>query len=98
MATPRLLDTQEGAAPERARIVERPNGFFWCDEDTGTEFGPFASLAEALADANATEEADLALEPGGALHAIEDEIGLADWIDPDTGAPAEGYCPHIEDH
>jgi hypothetical protein len=86
------------AAPEGTRIVERPNGFFWCDQDTGAEFGPFDSLAEALADANAGEEADLALAPGSALHEIEEEIGLADWIDPDTGSPAEGYAPHIEDH
>ena len=27
----------------------------------------------------------------------EDEIGIADWIDPETGAPAEERVPHIED-
>jgi len=80
------------------RVVERPDGCYWCDEETGAEFGPFRTVAEALADANASEDADLALAPGSALHEVEEEIGLSDWIDPDTGAPAEGYAPHIEDH
>lgn len=36
--------------------------------------------------------------PGTALHEAEDEIGIADWIDPDTGEPAEGHSPpHMQD-
>ncbi|MEY3201308.1 MAG: hypothetical protein RIR70_858 [Pseudomonadota bacterium] len=80
------------------RVIERPGGCYWCDEASGAEFGPFKTVAEALADANASEEEDLALEPGSALHEVEDEIGLNDWIDPETGSPAEGYAPHLEDH
>ena len=90
--------TENESAHEGTRIIERPDGCYWCDEATGEEFGPFKTVVEALADANAADDADLALEPGGALLEIEEEIGLADWIDPDTGEPAEGHTPHIEDH
>ncbi len=88
----------EDATEPGVKVVERPDGCYWLDEDTGAEFGPFRTVAEALADANASEDEELALEPGGTLHEIEEEIGMADWIDPETGAPAEGYSPHIEDH
>lgn len=93
---PGVIDKTTPAEP--ARIVERPDGFYWFDDTTGAPFGPFKTYAEAQADANATEDAELALEPGRALHEIEEEIGLADWIDPETGQPAEDYSPHIEDH
>lgn len=99
MATRRTAARDE-IEPDQSgtRVIERPDGYYWFDDDTGAEFGPFKTVAEALADANAGDDGDLALEPGSALHAVEEEIGLADWIDPDTGAPAEGYSPHIEDH
>lgn len=32
-------------------------------------------------------------EPGEGLREAESEIGIADWIDPDTGEPAEGPSP-----
>ena len=32
------------------------------------------------------------------LEEAEDEIGVAGWIDPDTGEPAEEGVPRIEDH
>ena len=35
--------------------------------------------------------------PGETLAEAESEIGVADWIDGDSGAPAEGQAPtHIE--
>ena len=93
-----MAPNQIPAGEEGIRVIERPDGCYWIDDDTGAEFGPFQTVAEALADANASEDIDLSLEPGSALLEIEEEIGLSDWIDPDTGAPAEGYTPHIEDH
>jgi hypothetical protein len=36
---------------------------------------------------------ELAPEPGETLQEAEDEIGIADWIDPETGAPAQGQSP-----
>ena len=32
------------------------------------------------------------------LQEAESEIGIAEWIDPDTGGPAEDSVPRIEDH
>ncbi len=32
-----------------------------------------------------------------ALHEVEDNIGIATWLDPETGEPAEGMCPpHLD--
>jgi hypothetical protein len=37
-------------------------------------------------------------EPGESLQEAEDELGVADWIDPDTGELAEGQStPHLSD-
>jgi hypothetical protein len=32
------------------------------------------------------------------LHEAEAEIGINQWIDPDTGVPAEDSVPRLEDH
>jgi len=42
--------------------------------------------------------ADAVLEPGETLREAEDEVGIADWIDPETGEPAEESRPHLEEH
>jgi len=79
-----------------ARIVTRPDGYHWLAADGRQEFGPFETVDDALADMLATGADDLT-EPGVALHEAEDEIGIADWIDPDTGEPAEGQStPHLQ--
>jgi hypothetical protein len=33
-----------------------------------------------------------------ALHEVESELGISEWIDPDTGGPAEDSVPRLEDH
>ena len=38
------------------------------------------------------------LEPPEALQEAESELGINEWIDPDTGGPAEDNVPRIEDH
>jgi hypothetical protein len=48
-----------------------------------------------LQDMNAATEG--ALECGETLEEAEDELGIADWVDPDTGEPAEGAGPRLED-
>lgn len=80
---------------ENGRIIERPDGFYWQDKITGHEYGPFRTLREAEEDMEfgAPSEADDDSVPLDA----EDEIGIADWIDPDTGEPAEESIPHIDD-
>ena len=82
---------------DRARIVERPDGFYWRSEDGRTDYGPFPTLHEAVADMQATGE-DNNYEPGESLAEAEGEIGISDWIDPDTGQPAEESIPRTEDH
>lgn len=78
------------------RIIERPGGIYWQDMETGAEFGPFATLAEAEADME--ETADSEYEPAEGLDEAENELGIADWLDPDTGQPAEESIPRLEDH
>jgi hypothetical protein len=35
--------------------------------------------------------------PGDTLQEAEHEIGIADWIDAETGEPAEGDSPHLQE-
>ena len=77
-------------------FIERPDGVYWQERDGGKEYGPFASLAEAETEALSSSITDF--EPVESVEEAEAEIGIADWVDPDTGAPAEESVPHIEDH
>ena len=73
---------EEAVTDRRAeKIVLRPDGFYWQAPERKQEFGPFETLELARA------------APGETLQEAEDEIGIADWIDPETGAPAEGQSP-----
>ena len=81
---------------DRTRIIERPDGFYWQARETGEEYGPFPSLTEAVDDMLASDEGNY--EPGESLTEAESEIGIAEWIDPETGEPAEESVPRIEDH
>lgn len=90
--------TRKSAPPEDARVnfIERPDGVYWRSRDGGKEYGPFKTLAVAQADAEAFEVGEFG--PGESVEEAEAEIGIADWVDPDTGAPAEESVPRIEDH
>jgi hypothetical protein len=81
---------------DRARIVERPDGFYWQSRDGGKESGPFATLREAVEDMQYRADSDF--EPGESVEQAEAEIGIADWVDPETGELAEVQTPRIEDH
>lgn len=78
------------------RMLERPDGFYWKDAETGKLFGPFATLLDAVNDMQYNAEAQP--EPGESVTEAENEIGIADWIDPETGEPAEEQVPRIEQH
>ena len=82
---------------DRARIIERPDGFYWHAPDRSAEYGPFPTLLDAVTDMQATA-ATARYEPGETLEEAEDEIGISTWIDPDTGEPAEESIPRTEDH
>jgi len=76
-------------------VVERPDGWYWCAPDGSVEFGPFESGAAARADRDRYNEE--APSEGETLREAEAEIGIADWIDAETGSPAEGQSPHLEE-
>jgi hypothetical protein len=77
------------------RVVARPDGYYWLAPDGRQEIGPFASYAEALADLDSGDAGGWT--PGETLAEAESELGVADWIDPDSGLPAEGQAPtHLE--
>jgi hypothetical protein len=81
---------------DRTRIVERPDGFYWQSKDGGKESGPFATLLDAVEDMQYRADSDY--EPGESVEQAEAEIGIADWVDPETGELAEEQKPRIEDH
>lgn len=77
-------------------IVERPDGYYWLGPDRDREFGPFESRGAALADRDRWNEE--APSEGETVQEAEREIGVADWIDAETGEPAEGQSPpHFEE-
>lgn len=78
---------------DETRVIERPDGFFWQELKTGEMFGPFATLLEAVEDMQYNDDSDY--EPGESLEEAESELGIADWIDPDTGLPGE-ESPRLE--
>jgi hypothetical protein len=82
---------------EDVRVIERPDGFWVQPLAGGHESGPFASLVEAIESYRAASEED-DIEPGDTLAEMEAQVGVADWIDPETSAPAEDRVPHIEEH
>jgi hypothetical protein len=94
---PPLEETLEPGAVLQDRVIERPDGFYWESKQKGEAYGPFPTLAEAEADmlAGGTTAEGLEAED---LQEAESELGINEWIDPDTGGPAEDNVPRIEDH
>jgi hypothetical protein len=78
------------------RIVHRGDGYHWIAPDGHQEFGPFTTLEAAMADM--LEPDDDGVEPGETLAEAERELGLAEWLDPDTGSLAEDTSTRLEDH
>ena len=91
----KVVDETPREETPRGRIIERPDGFYW-QAAAGDEQGPFTTLSEAEADMLSGGAGDF--EPADTVQEAESEAGIADWIDPDTGGPAEDSVPRIEDH
>ncbi len=84
------------ADDEMERITARPDGYYWQALAAKQEVGPFESRELAQADRDASDEQDLG--PGEILQEVEEELGIASWIDPETGEPAEGQSrPRLEE-
>src|SRR3954471_813266 len=84
---------ETGAEP----ILKRPDGFYWQGK-SGELRGPFVTRGEAEADRLAGGSTEGEFDPGESLQEAESEIGVSEWIDPDTGGPAEDSVPRLEDH
>lgn len=94
--TPKRSPAQPPADLEHARIIERPDGYYWVGE-SNSENGPFHTLAEAVTDMEASGDTDSEVPDYESLEEAEAELGL-NWIDPVTGEPGEEGAPRIEDH
>jgi hypothetical protein len=91
-----IEESSEPASGNDDSIVEHPDGYFWLGPDRGEEFGPFESREAARADRDRYNEE--APSEGETLEEAEREIGVSDWIDAETGEPAEGQSPpHLEE-
>ena len=93
--SPADAETPAGAEEVRGRMFERPDGFYWQSLKGGEEYGPFTTRIEAEADMQSGGASSADPE---ALQEAESELGISDWIDPDSGVPAEDSVPRIEDH
>lgn len=88
---PEALPEAAEPAEEAGRIVARPDGYHWLAQDGKQEFGPFETLEQAQQDMDAADGGEL--EPTLSLQEAEREIGIGEWLDPETGEPAEGPSP-----
>jgi hypothetical protein len=90
-------DGEEITEVEVGQIMHHPDGYYWQTPDGKQEFGPFEDLELALAHMQSAVEEESA-GPGETLQEAEDELGVADWVDPDTGELAEGQStPRLHD-
>ena len=90
------VEDEELTEVDMGSVILRPDGYHWQGPDGKQEFGPFETLEAALADMGAVDEETS--EPGESLQEAEVEIGIADWVDPDTGELAEGQSsPRLHD-
>jgi hypothetical protein len=94
-ASPVLDEDALDASNPAERVFLRPDGYYWQALDGRQEIGPFDTHAEAMADMDSGDAGGWT--PGETLAEAESELGVADWIDPDSGDLAEGQAPtHIE--
>jgi hypothetical protein len=78
------------------RVIKRSDGYYWESKEKGETYGPFATLAEAELDMLSSGGDEY--EPSDTLQQAESELGISEWIDPDSGVPAEDNVPRLEDH
>jgi hypothetical protein len=77
-------------------IREQPDGWYWAAPDGRQEIDPFGSRDLARVDRDRFDEQGL--EATETVQEAEREVGVADWIDAETGEPADGQSPpHFEE-
>lgn len=83
---------------DHTRIIERPNGFYWLDETDAREYGPFPTLMEAFDDMQSVDPDESTQSDLDEVRNAGEVLGVADWIDPDTGELAEDERTRIDEH
>lgn len=92
---PRVSVPEESEMSDES-FVEHPDGWYWVALDGRQQFGPFDSCTLARADRDRSSEE--AAPESEVLREAETELGVADWIDAETGEPAEGLSPpHLDE-
>ena len=71
---PAALPADETSDERLSRIRQRPDGYHWIDVEGRQEFGPFATLEEALADMDEPSEA--AIEQAEMVEEAEQELEI----------------------
>ena len=92
LEVPGLKEDDLSVENQLDQVMVRPDGYYWQAADGKQEFGPFKTVELALADM-ASGDDDEEPVPGETLQEAENEIGISDWIDPETGQPAQGQSP-----
>jgi len=95
MSHSKFVEPAPNEEDEETRLIERADGFYWQNVATEKLYGPFPTLLDAMEDNPYQEESDFG--EGATLHEAEEEIGIADWVDSDTGELAEGSARHLSD-
>lgn len=93
----KVRTSTNGSDDEQSRVVERSNGFYWKDEFQNKFYGPFPNRLEALLSMQDQTDSDTDIGEGESLEDAEAGIGIANWIDPDTGEPAQDSSIHFSD-
>jgi len=93
--TSKFVEPKLHEEDEQTRLIERPDGFYWQNKFSEKLYGPFPTLIDAMEDTQYREDSNY--EEGESLIEAEAEIGISDWVDPDTGELAEGPTPHFND-
>ncbi|MBI5439442.1 MAG: hypothetical protein HY936_10965 [Nitrosomonadales bacterium] len=78
-----------------ARVIERADGFYWQDKVTDELCGPFPTLIEAMQDMQ--DQSDTDYGEGESLAEAETDIGISNWVDPETGEASEDLQLHLSD-
>ena len=79
-----------------ARIIERPDGFYWQSTETGEESGPFKTMADAVE--NMDFNADSEFDVPDTLEEVEADLGVEGYIDPETGELEDPSLPRLGEH
>ena len=81
---------------DNARIIERPDGFYWQSTETGEESGPFKTMADAVEDMEFNGDSEF--DVPDTLEEAEADLGLDGYIDPETGELEDPSLPRLGEH